>query len=153
MCTVREMRERVEALKSAIIQIAGECMLEEKEQIVGLLVAQQYNEGVDSSNTPLRPYSPPYFKHKQLAGLPTKTNLNETGEFQSTMELRVNGDEYEIQSPSRTDEGEYKSDWLDRWNESGGGSDVMTLTQDNKSRVFPIIEESFVIKLRERLGI
>ena len=153
MATPAEVRERFEQLRSEYLTIAAECMLENKEEIVGLLVHQQYEESVDSDGKPLREYSAPYLRHKQLAGKPTRTTLNETGEFQTTMNLRVDPaqNEYEIESPSTVSNGYLKSDILNTWNEKGGGGEVMNLTKENEALIFPIIEESFTEKCKERL--
>jgi hypothetical protein len=146
------MRERLIAVRNSHIEVAGECMMEHKEEIVQLLVHQQYEESVDSSGKPLRKYSKPYANHKQLSGQPDRTTLYETGDFQSTMNMRVENGEYEFESPARTDKGELKSDWLNNWNEADGGADVMSLTEENKLKVFEIIRPTYVEKIQEYLG-
>ena len=147
------MRERLLAVRDTHTAIAAECMEENKEQIVGLLVHQQYEESVDGSGRALREYSQPYRLHKQLAGQPERTTLSNTGEFQATVNLRVTDNEYQFESPARTDKGELKSEWLTNWNEQKGGTSVMELTEENKLKVFEIIRPSYVEKIKERLGL
>jgi hypothetical protein len=142
------MRQRFESLRDDITAIAGQCMLEHKEEIAGLLVTQQYDEHVDSEGNPLRAYSTPYRKHKELSGKSGSTDFEETGIMHSTMELRVDGDEYEINSPAQTDTGELKSDWLNNWN----GTETMTLTKENKELAGEIIMPDFVEKVNQYLA-
>jgi hypothetical protein len=144
------MRQRFESLRSDITTIAGECMLEYKEEITGLLVTQQFDEHVDSEGNPLRPYFVPYQKHKELSGKSGKTDFDETGAMHGEMYLRVDGpgDEYEINSPAQTDKGELKSDWLNEWN----GSETMTLTKENKEIAGSIIMPDFVERVNQYLA-
>lgn len=154
MCSPRQMRERFENLKESVIEIAGECMLEEKEQIVGLLENQQFNESVDSKGNPLREYSKRYaYEKQQQTGRGDKTDLNLTGEFQATLNLTITGDTYSIDSPAITDTGQLKSDWLNKWQKKKGGASVMNLTPDNQDQIFPIIRDAFIYKCNERLAL
>jgi hypothetical protein len=148
MATVSEMRQRVEALQSQILGIAGECMLEEKEQIVALVQHQQYDESVDSTGQPLRTYSPYYRLMKQRDGLYTgKTDFNLTGEMHAELNLTIDGDQYIIDSPSTTANGELKSAWLRQWQ----GAPIMDLTEENKKIVWEIIREPFIEKVNQVL--
>jgi len=138
-----QMKSLLLSKQERVIEIAGVCMLENKEQIIGILVQQQEEEHVDSLNNPLRPYSLPYKKYKELEGKSGQTDFDNTGEFHAEMNLRVDGSEYEFESPSRTDTGVLKSEWLTEWN----GSPVMMLTEENKALVAQIIEPSFREKM------
>lgn len=121
-------------------------VLENKEKIIALVIDQQYNESVDSEGVPLRAYSTPYLKHKELSGkYRGKTDFEDTGEFHATMNLAVVDDMVIIDSPSRTDKGELKSEWLTNWN----GSEVMGLTPDNKELLRGELTPLFVAKLGE----
>lgn len=149
MCTVTEMRQRFEVLRDNIIPIAGEAMMEHKDEIVGLVITQQYDLNIDSEGNPLRAYSQPYKNYKTLSGKSGKTDLEDTGFFHSTMNLRVDvgSDEYEINSPAQTDKGELKSEWLTEWN----GSDIMDLTTENKVVTFEIILPNIIESAKEIL--
>jgi hypothetical protein len=149
MATAKEMRIRAENVLQHAAQIAGECMLENKEQIIPLLVAQQYEQHTDSEGLPLREYRPNTRLHKLMQGKSGKTDFDETGEFHGEMNLSVDETEYSFNSPARTDKGELKSDWLNDWN----GSETMNLTPENKELVFPIIRDSFITKVSEELGL
>ncbi len=144
MGTARQMRERLQALQSNIITIAGEWMLENKEQIIALVIDQQEKEHIDSLGQPLRAYSPAYKLHKELEGKSGDTDFDETGEMHGAMNLSVDGEMYSIDSPAQTGEGELKSDWLRRWNYD---EPVMELTEDNKKQAWLIIEPSFREKI------
>jgi hypothetical protein len=141
------MRERVSQLRSSILAIAGEVMLENKEQIVGLVINQQQEQHVDSSNTPLRPYSRQYMLYKESIGKSGQTDFDLTGEMHAEMNLTVDGDYYNIDSPAITTNGELKTAWLKNWN----GSDVMELTPENKIEAWNIIKDSFMEKVNEVL--
>ena len=148
MCDIPTMIERLQQLQEDLIPIAGIAMEERKDEIVGLLIDQQYNENVDSEGNPLRDYFPTYKRIKQRLGKSGDTDFELTGEFHSTMNLLVDSgaDEYEIYSPAETDEGELKSEWLTEWQESP----VMSLTEQNqdiaRELIFPeIIEKSKLI--------
>jgi hypothetical protein len=127
-------------------------MLENKEQIVGLVVHQQFDENVDSLGNSLRQYRPSYaYQKKQWTGRGDKTDLNLTGEYQQGLNLTIVGEEYIIDSPATTSEGELKSSWLNNWNQQAGGATVNDLTEENKKEAWRIIEPSFVEKLNELL--
>lgn len=144
-----EVREKFEGLLSKITEIAGQVMLEHKEEIIPLIILQQYDEHIDSAGNPLRPYSTPYRKHKELSGKSGQTDFDETGEFHAEMNLSVNESEYTFNSPARTDKGELKSDWLNEWN----GSETMELTPENEAKIYPIIQDDFVTRLSEVVGL
>ena len=144
--------EKVEELRSRILVIVGECMMEHKEEIVALLEYQQYSEGVDSANNPLRQYSPGYEFMKTKAGLYTgKTDLHYSGEFQAGINLAVDGEAYTFDSPATTLNGILKSTWLNEWNKKTGGSDIMELTPENKKIVWTIIAPTFRYKSANEL--
>lgn len=157
------MREALENVQGKILGIAGECMEEKKEEIIGLLVYQQFDEGVDSEGNPLRQYSPSYKREKQqLTGRGDKTDLNLTGEFQQTLNLTVQGDTYYFDSPATTDTGELKSDWLNKWNRgegktkslfAGNSGNIMMLTPDNQARIWPIIKDVFIERVNEEVAL
>ena len=146
--TVRAMRERAQALMGQVIGIAGECMLEHKEEIVALVIDQQQEQHEDSLGNPLRAYSTPYRKHKELAGKTGETDLDETGEMHATMNLSVNGDTYSIDSPATTDQGELKSEWLKAWDND---QPIMDLTEENKKAAWGIIRDDFTERINEVL--
>lgn len=146
------MKARFEKLQADTIIIAGEVILEHKEEIIGLLVQQQFEEGIDSSGNPLREYSPAYKQHKILSGKSGKTDLENTGEYHETMNLTVVDDEMFINSPAMTDNGILKTDWLNAWNEARGGSEVNRLSPENLALVWPIIEADFKARVNEELA-
>lgn len=111
MATVSEMKARVEGVLDTVLSLAGEVMVEHNEELVALLVYQQAEQHLDSLGNPLARYKPTYsvFKYK-ITGRGQETDLNLTGEFQSGILLRVDGDQYEFGSPAMTDTGELKQD-------------------------------------------
>lgn len=152
MSTAAQAIKALQDLKTGIVRIAGDCMMEHQQEITGLLVHQQYDEGVDSTGRELRQYTRNTKQLKQAAGTyKGYTNLHETGEFHSTMMLRVDADNntFEINSPSRTDQGELKSDRLYRWNKAP----IMNLTPENMKLVLPIIEDSLRGKINSQLAL
>ena len=150
MCTVSEMKARVEGVLDTVLSLAGECMMQHNEQIVALLVYQQYEEGVNSYGNPLPQYRPNYSVTKNLlTGRGQKTDLNLTGEFQAGIELRVDADNntYQLDSPAQTEDGELKSEWLAKW----ADAPIMDLTDENKKEAWLIILPDFVEKVKEYL--
>jgi hypothetical protein len=141
---IRKPIEAAQAMKAKVLALVGECMLEHKEEIVALLVHQQYEESIDSRGQPLRQYSPRYEFEKSKAGLYTgRTDLNYTGEFHSSINLTIDGDTYILDSPATTLNGVLKSTWLNRWNQEKGGADIMDFTEENKKIVWEIIYPTF----------
>ncbi len=141
---IRKPLQAAQAMKAKVLQLVGECMLEHKEQIIALLVQQQYDESLDSAGQPLRQYSPRYEFEKSQAGLYTgRTDLNYTGEFHSGLNLTVDGDTYILDSPATTMNGVLKSTWLNNWNKQKGGADIMDFTEENKKLVWEIIYPTF----------
>lgn len=153
MSTVRQALEAWKNMQAQITEIAGEAILENKEQIIGLLVQQQYEEGIDSNGTPLREYSPGYRERKELQGKSGKTDLDETGEFHATMDLTIQDDTFILNSPALTETGQLKSEWLNEWNEARGGSDVMRLTPANLEAAKEIVTPTFREICNERLAL
>jgi len=126
--------------------VAKETILENKEKVIALVIDQQYNESVDSSGGALRAYSRPYMKVKELAGrYRGKTDFDATGEFHATMNLTIVDETVIVDSPSRTDKGQLKSEWLTEWQ----GNDVMGLTTENKDILRGELTPLFVEKLGE----
>jgi hypothetical protein len=123
-------------------------MLENKEQIVGLVINQQQEQHVDSNDTPLKPYSRQYMLYKESIGKSGQTDFDLTGEMHAEMNLTVSGDEYSIDSPATTTNGELKSAWLKKWNDD---APIMELTPENKIEAWGIIKESFMEKVNEVL--
>ena len=147
---VTQAREAIQDLKAGVIRLTGEAMMEHKEQITGLLVHQQYEEGVDSQSRPFKRYKPTTVKMKQADGVYRGfTDLHNTGEFQGSMNLTIDGDEYKIESPARTDLGVLKSRWLTEWN----GSEIMDLTKENEALIYPIIEDTLKDKVNSELAL
>lgn len=153
MATARELKSRIANLRSNIIGIVADAMLEHKEEITGLLVHQQYDEGIDSEGQPLREYSFAYKTFKRSIGLSDRTTLSLTGETQARMTLTVDppAGTFEFISPTTTEEGENKIAWLNKWNMARGGSDVNKLTDDKKPLVWNIIAPTVVVKGKELL--
>ena len=148
MATFDEMLQRFEMVRDNIIGITGQAMLEEREPLVGLLVHQQYYENIDSQGDPLRAYFPAYRHSKELAGKSGKTDFEVTGEMHSTMYLRVDGDEFEFNSPAQTEKGELKTEWLNNWN----GSETMMLAPDNIIVAQNIVHPVLVQKIAALTG-
>jgi hypothetical protein len=127
-------------------------MMEHKEEITALLTDQQYEEGVDGDGKPLRKYTPATVLIKSSYGTYRGfTDLHNTGAFQSTTDLSVDEADgtYSFNSPARTNRGELKSQWLNRWQ----GADVMKLTEDKKPLVWKIIFPTVIEKGKEVMAI
>ncbi len=115
---------------------------------MGLVIDQQYNQGIDSDGNPLRVYFATYMKSKEMAGLYRgHTDFNLTGEFHGEMNVAIIGDEYAIESASRLPSGELKSEWLEKWN----GSPIMDLTPENKDVAKAYLQPLFAEKMGEVL--
>src|ERR1700677_2757811 len=126
--TPAEMKARFQAIADQTLEKAQETVLEQKDYLIGLVLHQQEIAHEDSLGNPLREYSPAYKKYKLLSGKSGETDLEETGEMHGSMNLAVNGDEFTIDSPSLTEQGELKSEWLARWTDAP----IMELTEENK---------------------
>lgn len=148
MCTVSEMKARVEGVLDTVLSIAGEVMMQKNEELTALLIHQQYDENVDSLGNPLAKYKPTYsvFKYK-VTGRGQKTDLNLTGEFQAGIMLRVDGDVYDFNSSATTQDGELKSEWLAKWTDAP----IMDLTEANKLEAWTIIAPEFIQRIKDEL--
>lgn len=136
-------------IQSDLIHIMNEAMMVHKEELIALLIHQQYEEGVDSEGKPLRTYSPYYRLMKQRDGLYTgKTDFNLTGEFHADINLRIDNDTYEFESSATTANGLLKSKWLAEWNKS----EIMELTPENKLLAWDICKDTFRDLLAQRVA-
>jgi hypothetical protein len=148
--TPSEFRERLTALKGSVIQIAGECMLDHEADIVLLIVSQQYEQNIDSTGNPLKPYKSDYIKQKTKKGAYRGVvDFHLTGDFQEQIRLSVNeaADEFSFYSPSQTDNGLFKGELL----AARQGAEIMDLTPENRAKIFPIIREDFERRVAEYL--
>ena len=153
MTTISEMAARWRIVQEQFIAMQGEAMTEQKEQIVGVIVEQQNAEHVDSAGNPLRPYSPRYKLLKQEIGKSGETDFDLTGDFQSRMNLVVDGETFSLDSPSTTDEGELKSEWLQNWNKKGGSdANIMLPDEENKRVIWRIIRPKVVKTIADTTG-
>ncbi len=153
MTTISEMAERWRRVNEQFTEMQGEAMTEQKEQIVGVIVNQQQSEHVDSSGSPLRPYSPRYKLLKQEIGKSGDTDFDLTGEFHSEADLIVDGETYLVNSPALTDKGELKSEWLQKWNEKAGSkASIMLPDDENKGVIWRIIRPDVVTKIADTTG-
>lgn len=126
--------------------MAEQVILENKTDLVGLVIDQQYNQSIDSLGNPLRTYFPTYQKSKQLAGIYRgHTDFNLTGEYHATLDLTIAGDTFVIDSPSRTTKGELKSEWLEAWQ----GAPINDLTPENIQVASDLLNPKFQELLEE----
>ena len=146
-----QMRMNLQKVKDSMIIIAGECMKVNETEIVQLLVTQQQS-GIDSENNQLREYSFAYKTIRRERGLGENTILRFTGETQDDMVLVIEGENYRFYSPTRTEKGELKTDWLNRWNEQAGGATTNVLSSDMESAIYPIIKDLFCQRVQEELA-
>jgi hypothetical protein len=93
MATFSEMLKRFQSFDP--IAATGDAMLENKEQIIGINQDELYERGVGKDGQKLPPYSPQYAKKKRN---PDIVDIYQTGRLYSRMNLRVEGNEYEINS-------------------------------------------------------
>jgi hypothetical protein len=77
------------------IEATGDAMLENKEQIIGINQDELYERGIGKDGNKLPPYSPQYAMKKRN---PDIVDIYQTGRLYSQMNLRVDGNEYEINS-------------------------------------------------------
>ena len=142
--TATEMKAVWEAKRETVQKLAAETILENKTDIIGLVIHQQYDEGVDSLGNPLRSYFPSYQHSKQLAGIYRgHTDFNLTGEYHATLDLAIAGDTFVIDSPAQTDKGELKSEWLEAWQ----GAPINDLTPENIQVAADLLNPLFKEKL------
>lgn len=81
------------------IEATGDAMLENKEQIIGINQEMLYEDGTDVFGNVLKPYSwQEYAEYKFERRGKGITDLYDTGAMYSRMNLRVDGNEYEINS-------------------------------------------------------
>jgi hypothetical protein len=81
------------------IEATGDAMLENKEQIIGINQHMLYEEGKNVEGEKLAPYrSMDYAQYKYDRRGRYITDLYDTGATYSKMNLRVDGNEYEINS-------------------------------------------------------
>ena len=144
--TVAAFREAVMVLQTDVINIAGECLLEHKQEVVGVLVQQQHEEGVSGTGAALKPYTNDYRKRKIKRGVYTgHTDYSLTGKMQGEMNLTVSGSEYSIDSPATANDGNTISSYLKK-------RDLQSfeLTEENKGVVWRIIAPTFNEKVGSR---
>ena len=142
MCTVSEMKARVEGVLDTVLSLAGECMTEKAVEIVGLVQDQMYEEGIDGDGIALAPYREiAYSRLKFSMRGRSITDLTLTGAFREAMFLEVDGETYFISSKDdKTPELEAKY-----------GEAIFHLTADNKQQAWYYIEPLFAEKLKAQL--
>ena len=137
------MLERVTIARDNIIPITGECIEEVKEPVIGLNTSQLYDEGVDADGNHLTKYRNPTYAHIKNSMNPGpgfgRPDLYLTGEFQQNMNLRVEGDVFEIDS-SDVKSAELKDKY---------GEKIFGLTQESKQEAWPIVRQPLVEKVAE----
>ena len=149
MSSAREVRQRVEQVRSNILGLAGEVMLENKDPIVALVIEQQYDKGIDGNNEPLKPYTRNYAKKKSKLGvLQGHADYSLSGAMQAAMTLTIDGDTYDINSPIEVN-GHRLSDLLKKRDTQQS----FDLTPENKKAVWEIIKEPFMEKVNNILVI
>lgn len=148
MTTIAQAAARWRIANEQFTPIVGESMMEEKEALVAIIVQQQEEEKTDSNGGVLRSYKPSYKAEKIALGFSGETDFRLTGEFHEEMTLRVDGDNYEFESPARTGSGELKSEWLEKWN----GSPIMLPTDENKEVMWRTVRYGVVEKIAEVTG-
>lgn len=149
MCTVAQMLDRVESIRDEIISIAGNAMMANKDELIALLVYQQFEQNVDSEGNPLRQYTYLYAKEKrELTGRGNKTDFDLTGEFHANMNMAIDGDIYSFNSTATTQNGILKSEWLKEWQ----GAEIMDYTDENKKQAWLIIKPEFVEQVNAYLN-
>ncbi len=141
--TTEEMKASLLGLQSDLIQIAGECMLEHKEEIAFLVVQQQYEDNIDGRGRPLRPYSRPYGKRKGNINV----NYHVTGEMQQEMTLIVEEETYHILSKKEVNGYQLSTLLIKR------DFDSFELTDEHKIEAYNIIAPDFEAKAKEILGV
>lgn len=141
-----ELREKTQSMEGKVIAAAGESILENKRDIINIVIDQQYEQSVDSTGKPLRDYAPGYRIAKEKDGLYRgKTDFSITGDMHLEMNLTVKGREYTIDSPSTTKDGILKSAFLKTWQ----GSPIMDLTDENILVAREIAFPTFLEKVNE----
>jgi hypothetical protein len=144
---VTEAREAIEQLRGSIYDIAGEAMLEHKEEIIGILIKQHSQEYIDSRGSALRTVVRKYVFDFSNNPSPFKRQLSSESSSPYQFDLKIDGNEYYIESDAMTFGGRLKSDWLTKWNEA----EIMDIAPDNEALIYPIIQETFEEKVSEIL--
>lgn len=120
------------------VSAASTAMLENKEQIIGVNQHQLYELGEGSDGQPLEPYTKAYAKTKPR---PSIVDIWRTGNLQSKMVMRVEGGEYEINSPVP-----YAQFLL------GKRPKIFGLDEEGKKTTWHIIQPGFVEVLKVETG-
>lgn len=122
-------------------EAAGQSMLEQKEQIIGLNTGQLYEQGIGKDGKPLPAYSVAYAAKKLQQRGKSIVDIYKSGKLQAEMNLRVSGGEYEINSPVP-----YAQYVL------GKRPTIFGLTPEGKRSTWFIIHDPFVEKLKGATG-
>lgn len=146
MTTVKQMANRWRSFNE--IEAAGESMLENKEEIIGLNQYQLYEQGIGNDGKPLPPYTDGYYaRQKQAQRGKTIVDLWRTGRMQTEMNLSVNGNEYTIFSSAP-----YTHYVVNPASSSNARPTAFGLTEESKKNAWFIIHDSFVSRLKEHTG-
>ena len=144
-----EVREKFEGLLSQITEIAGAVMLEHKDEIVAFLIDQHTIDFVDSFGNPLRTEIRKYVFDFSENNSPFRIQGKSGSENVDDLYMRIDGELYIIDSTAITKDGELKSKFLEIWN----GAPIMDLTPENEAKIYPIIQDDFVTRLSEVVGL
>jgi hypothetical protein len=121
------------------IAATGDAMLENKEQIIGINQEMLYEDGTDVFGNVLKPYSwQEYAEYKFERRGKGITDLYDTGAMYSRMNLRVDGNEYEINSSDEKAFGLVKK-----------YGKIFGLTELGKKETWVIIKPDFVYNLKQ----
>jgi hypothetical protein len=144
MCTIKEMRERLQSL--SLIDITGEVMqsLEVEEDILDLNRNQLYESGIDSKGNKLHQYRSNHYRDfkYEIRGREL-TDLFLTGQFQRNFYITVENGTYDFYS---TDSKTQKL--IDNY-----GDQIFGLTEENKIKAHYIIRPLLLQVLRDKLKV
>lgn len=137
MATFPEMLKRFQSFDP--IKSAGEAMLSNKEQIIGINQEMLYEEGKNVQGEKLAPYrSMDYAQYKYDKRGRYITDLYDTGSTYAKMNLRVEGNEYEINS---SDEKAYGL--VQKYGK------IFGLNEIGKTETWKIIQPDFVYNFKQ----
>jgi len=130
---------------SQVTDLAKETLMENKDYVTALVIEQQTVTFVDSIGNPLRTVIQKYVFDFSDNNSPFRIPGKSIPASPSQMEINIDGDMYEINSPATLQDGTFKSDYLEAWN----GTPIMDLTPENKEVAKAYLQPLFVEKVNQ----
>lgn len=139
MTTFATMLKRFKSLD--LPAITGEAMTDKADEVLDVNREQLYEKGTDKNGAELLPYTPAYARKKQQMRGKSIVDIYLTGKLQREMKIDVNGDTYEISSPTP-----YTPYVLNK------RPDLFGFTDDGKKVVWSIVRPDVVERVKDVTG-